>query len=112
MDKYIKGESIELKISLTLPDETIIDLTTLSSISISVYHSVLKTVLKAGTYAGGEITYFTDGSDGIFLFNIEDGLTATASAGIYEYLVTVTETDAKFDDNTDTGKQTGNAFRL
>ena len=112
MDTYIRGESIGLKITLTLPSGTVIDLTTLQTISISVYHSRLGTSLKTGTYAGGEITYFTDGSDGILEFFIEDGLTALANPGAYDYLITVTETDTDFDDNTDTGKQTGTAFYL
>ena len=111
MDTYIRGDSIKLEIPLVDEDSVAIDLSGLATIAISVYHGKLLTVLKAGTYAGEEITY-DDAESGIMYFHIEDSLTTSASRGIYKYKVTVTETDAGFADSTDTSITDGNAFRL
>lgn len=111
MDEYIKGESIELEFTLKLPSGVVINLSSLNTIEIKISHIRLDTILKEGTYAGGEITY-SDAATGICYFHIEDGLTALASPGIYKCIVTVEETDTDFDDNTDTGKYECNVFKL
>ena len=111
MDTYIQGESIELNILIKNEDGVIIDLDTFQTISISVYNAVTNIVLKNGTKADGDITYSTAAS-GIISFFIEDGLTATATKGRYHCLLTVTQTDTQFDDNTDTGKYIAHAFIL
>ena len=112
MDNYIQGESIELAITINDENGTIIDLDTLLTISISVYNRDTNVVLKAGTKADGDITYDSVASTGIIKFYIEDGLTSLANTGVYSYILSVTQFDSGFDDNTDTGKYTENAFTL
>jgi hypothetical protein len=111
MDTYIQGESIELTIPVVDGDGAAVDLSGVDTITVEVYHRSNKTTLKSGTYAGGEVTS-ADLTTGIILIHIEDDLTTVAAAGIYNYLVTLTQTDAGFDDDTNTSMAKNNAFEI
>jgi len=111
MDTYIQGESIELTIPVVDGSGDAVDLSGVDTIAVEIFHRIYKSVLKSGTYAGGEVTS-ADLSTGQLKIHIEDGLTAAAQTGIYNYLVTLTQTDAGFDDDTNTSKAKDAAFKL
>ena len=111
MDTYIRGESIKLTIPVVDGDGNAVDLSLVETIAVEVYLKSYRTILKQGTYAGGEVTS-DDLETGLLIIHIEDHLTENASEGIYKYLVTITQTDDGFDDDTNTSKARGDAFRL
>lgn len=92
-----KGDSVKLYRTLTNQSGQALDLSALA-ITCTVKRKFNNAVLKTGTKAGGEVTY----TDNTIKFCIENDNTEDAGEGLYDFHITVTETDADFSDNENT----------
>lgn len=97
MADVYRGDDVEIVDTVKDENGVLIAVNSLATITVEVCHHQSGDSLKSGTKAAG-IVKIVDADAGQIGFYIDDELTASATLGSYDYILSVEEADSNFAD--------------